>query len=55
MNIPYRTRFALKRFFTGLLIVLTGFIGGVWVFLPITFLMVLAPIIYSYILHQKGL
>lgn len=33
----------------------TGFIGGIWVFLPITFLMVLAPIIYSYFLHQKGL
>ena len=39
----------------GILIMLTGFIGGIWVFLPITFLMVLAPIIYSYILHQKGL
>ena len=39
----------------GILIMLTGFIGGVWVFLPITFLMVLAPIIYSYILHKKGL
>ena len=39
----------------GVLIMLTGFIGGVWVFLPITFLMVLAPIIYSYILHKKGL
>ena len=39
----------------GVLIMLTGFIGGIWVFLPITFLMVLAPIIYSYILHKKGL
>ena len=39
----------------GILIMLTGFIGGIWVFLPITFLMVLAPIIYSYILHKKGL
>ena len=38
----------------GILIMLTGFIGGIWVFLPITFLMVLAPIIYSYILHRKG-
>ena len=39
----------------GLLIMLTGFFGGFWVFLPITLLMVLAPIIYSYILHRKGL
>ena len=39
----------------GILIMLTCFIGGFWVFLPITFLMVLAPIIYSYILHKKGL
>ena len=39
----------------GLLIMLTGFFGGIWVFLPITLLMVLAPIIYSYILHRKGL
>ena len=39
----------------GLLIMLTGFFGGIWVFLPITLLMVLAPVIYSYILHRKGL
>ena len=39
----------------GLAIMLTGFFGGFWVFLPITFLMVLAPIFYSYILHRKGL
>ena len=32
----------------------TGFFGGFWVFLPITLLMVFAPIIYSYILHRKG-
>ena len=41
--------------FCGIAIMCTGFFGGFWVFLPITFLMVLAPIIYSYILHQKGL
>ena len=39
----------------GIIIMLTGFFSGFWVFLPITFLMVLAPIIYSYILHRKGL
>ena len=38
----------------GLAIMLTGFFGGFWVFLPITLLMVFAPIIYSYMLHRKG-
>ena len=38
----------------GIAIMFTGFFGGFWVFLPITFLMVLAPIIYSYILHRRG-
>ena len=41
--------------FCGVAIMFTGFLGGFWVFLPITLLMVLAPIIYSYIIHQKGL
>ena len=39
----------------GILIMVTGFFGGIWVFLSITILMVLAPIVYSYILHRKGL
>ena len=39
----------------GIAIMFTGFFGGFWVFLPITFLMVLTPIFYSYILHRKGL
>ena len=39
----------------GLAIMLTGFFGGFWVFLPIVLLMVFAPIIYSYMLHRKGL
>jgi hypothetical protein len=34
---------------------LTGFVGGFWVFLPIIFAMVLVPILYSYLLHRKGL
>ena len=38
----------------GLGIVLTGFFGGFWIFLPIVILMVLAPFIYSYMLHRKG-
>lgn len=39
----------------GVAIMFTGFFGGVWIFLPISFAMVLAPIIYSYLLHRKGL
>jgi len=39
----------------GLIIMLTGFIGGVWVFLPLVLLMVLAPFVYSYVLHRKGI
>ena len=39
----------------GIAIMFTGFFGGFWVFLPITLLMVFAPIIYSYFLHRKGL
>ena len=40
--------------FCGLAIMLTGFFGGFWVFLPITLLMVIAPFVYSYMLHRKG-
>ena len=38
----------------GIAMMLTGFFGGFWIFLPIVLLMVLAPMIYSYILHRKG-
>ena len=38
----------------GLLVILTGFIGGFWLFMIVTLLMVVAPIIYSYLLHRKG-
>ena len=38
----------------GIALMLTGFFGGFWIFLPIVLLMVLAPMIYSYILHRKG-
>ena len=41
--------------FCGIAIMCTGFFGGFWVFLPVTLLMVLAPVIYSYVLHKKGL
>ena len=38
----------------GLLVILTGFIGGFWLFMIVVLLMVFAPIIYSYLLHRKG-
>ena len=39
----------------GLAIMLTGFVGGVWLFLPIVLTMVFVPFIYSYALHRKGI
>lgn len=39
----------------GLGIMLTAFVGGFWLFLPIVLVMVLAPMIYSYLLHRKGI
>lgn len=38
----------------GIAIMLTGFFGGFWVFLPIVIAMVLVPIIYSYVLYRRG-
>ena len=40
--------------FAGLIIMLTGFFGGFWIFFGIVFVMVLAPCVYSYILHRRG-
>ena len=39
----------------GFAIMLTGFLGGFWVFLPVVLLMVIAPCVYSYVLHRKGI
>ena len=39
----------------GIVITATSFFGAVWVILPVTVIMTLIPIIYSYILHQKGI
>ena len=41
--------------FSGVGIMATGFFGGVWIFLPIVFLMVFAPIVYSFLLFRKGI
>ena len=38
----------------GLIIMLTGFIGGFWVFFPLVLVMVLVPLLYSYLLYRKG-
>ncbi len=39
----------------GIVIMLTGFLGGFWIFFGIVLVMVLAPFIYSYLLHRKGI
>lgn len=41
--------------FGGLVILLAGFFGGFWLFLPITLVMVLAPIVYSGLLYREGI
>ena len=38
----------------GLIIMLTSFFGGFWIFFAIVLLMVLAPLLYSYLLYRKG-
>ena len=39
----------------GLVIMLTGFFGGFWIFFGVVLLMVFAPFLYSYWLHRKGI
>ena len=41
--------------FCGVAIMLTGFLGSFWIFLPIALVMVIVPVVYSYILHRRGL
>ena len=49
-------RFAGKLWVaSSFVIMLTSLLGSVWISLGITFLMVLAPTVYSYMLHQKGI
>jgi uncharacterized membrane protein len=38
----------------GLVIMLTGFFGGFWIFFAVVLVMVFAPMLYSYLLHRKG-
>ena len=39
----------------GIAIMLSGIFGGFWIFLGVVILMVAAPMIYSYLLHRKGI
>jgi len=39
----------------GIVIMLTGFFGGFWIFFGIVLLMVVAPFVYSYVLYRKGI
>ena len=41
--------------FSGIVVMLTGFFGGFWIFMIIVLLMVLAPTLYSYLLFRKGI
>ena len=41
--------------FCGIAIMLTGLLGGFWIFFGVTLLMVLAPVLYSYLLFCKGI
>lgn len=38
----------------GLVIMLTSFFGSPWLLFPVILVMVLAPTLYSYLLHRKG-
>ena len=38
----------------GIVIMLTGFVGGFWIFFGVVLVMVVSPCIYSYMLHRKG-
>lgn len=40
---------------SGIAMILTGFFGGFWISFGIMLLMVLAPVIYSFVLYRKGI
>ena len=39
----------------GILVILSGFLGCIWILLGVMLPMILVPVIYSYILHRKGI
>ena len=38
----------------GLITIATGFLSNFWLFLILVFLMIIVPMVYSYILHRRG-
>ena len=39
----------------GFAMMLSGFLGGIWIVLGVAIVMVFVPLVYSYILHRKGI
>ena len=39
----------------GFVFLATAFLGNFWIFLPLVLIMVIVPMIYSYILHKKSI
>lgn len=39
----------------GIIIMLSGFVGGIWLLMAITLLMAIVPVVYSFILYRKGI
>ena len=39
----------------GLVMMVTAFVGGFWLFMVVTLAMVLVPVLYSYILYRRGI
>ena len=40
---------------SGIAIILIGIFSGFWILMAVLFLMILAPVVYSYLLHRKGI
>jgi uncharacterized membrane protein len=38
----------------GFMMIVSGFFGVIWITLAVPLIMALIPIIYSYVLHRKG-
>ena len=39
----------------GLVVMVSGFVGGIWLMLGITLVMTIIPVVYSYTLYKKGI
>ena len=53
----FRTHRMAGRLWTvcGLAMMVTAFLGGFWVFMVITLVMVLVPVLYSWVLYRRGI